>query len=247
MRQTTGVQLTGGVHEPAARTRPALVSRAARTPTIILAALSAAVMALIAAQVADQRQPGWLDKTVDDSIRLGREPHDPLLSMVAGLGGPVSVTVIAVIVAGACLLTRRYRGAFLMAVAVPTIGLTDIGLKPVIDRTIAGYLSYPSGHTMGAFSLATTIAVLLTGPLHPRLARRVRVLLAIAAMLAACFVSYSLIVLRMHYFTDTVGGAALAIGMVLVIALIIDCAADRWGPATRRGAGSVAPPPAPPA
>ena len=223
------------------------MSGAARTPTVILAAMSAAVTALIAAQVADHRQPGWLDKAVDDSIRLGREPHDRLLSIVAGLGGPLSVTVIAVIVAGACLLTRRYRGAFLVAVAVPAIGLTDIGLKPVIDRTISGYLSYPSGHTMGAFSLATTIVVLLTGPLHPRLTRWVRVLLAIAAVLAACFVSYSLIVLRMHYFTDTVGGAALAIAMVLAIALIIDLAAGRWGSAKRREAGGVAPPPAPPA
>jgi undecaprenyl-diphosphatase len=214
---------------------------------VILAAACAALMALIAAQVADQTEPGWLDKTVDDSIRLGRYPHDRMLSLVAGLGEPTSVTVIAVIMAAACLLTRRYRGAFLVGIAVPAIGLVDKGLKPLIDRTIGGYLSYPSGHTMGAFCLATTTVVLLTGPLHPALTRRVRILLAIAAVLAACFVSYSLIVLRMHYFTDTVGGAALAIAMVLVIALLIDLIADRWGPLIRRKAGGVAPPPAPPA
>jgi membrane-associated phospholipid phosphatase len=228
VRQTTGVQPTGGVRDPAVSTRPRLVSRAARTPTAILAALLAAVMALIAAQVAGQPEPGWLDATVDDSIRLGRPPHDRLLSLVAGLGGPVSVALIAVIVAAACLLTRRYRGVFLVAIAVPAIGLTDIALKPVIHRTIGGYLSYPSGHTMGAFSLAATVVVLLTGPLHPPLTRRVRVLLSIAVTVAACFVAYALIVLRMHYFTDTAGGAALAIAMVLAIALIIDLAAGRW-------------------
>ena len=211
-----------------------------------MAAISAAVTALIAAQVADQTEPGWLDRAVDDSIRLGRPAHDPLLSFVAGLGGLIGVTVITVIVAAACLLTRRYRGAFLVAIAVPAVGLTDIGLKPVINRTIGGYLSYPSGHTMGAFSLAATIVVLLIGPLHPPLTRRVRVLLAIAAMLAACSVSYSLIALRMHYFTDTVGGGALAVAMVLAIALVIDLAAGRWKPGKQR-AGGVAPPPAPPA
>lgn len=222
------------MHEPAASTRPPLVSRAARAVIGILAAGCATVMALIAVQVADQPEPGWLDKAVDRSIRHGISPHDHLLSLVAGLGAPIGVTVITVILAAACLLTRRYRGAFLVAIAVPAIGLTEIGLKPVIDRTFAGYLSYPSGHTMGAFSLATTIVVLLIGPLHPPLSRRVRVLLAIAVMVIACCVSYSLIVLRMHYFTDTVGGATLAIAMVLVIALGIDLVAGRWGPATRR-------------
>jgi undecaprenyl-diphosphatase len=222
-----------------------LVSRAVRIPTVILATALAAIMTLIAVRVAGQGEPGWLDKAIDDSIRLGRNPHNRLLSLVAGIGEPISVTVIAVILAAICLFTRRYRGAILVAVAVPAIGLTDLGLKPVINRTIGGYLSYPSGHTMGAFSLAATIVVLLTGPLHPPLARRARVLLAIAAMLAACFVSYSLIVLRMHYFTDTVGGACLAVAMVLILALIIDLAAGRWKPGKQKpgkqGAGGAAP------
>jgi membrane-associated phospholipid phosphatase len=241
VRQTTGVQPTTGVRGPAASPRPPLVPRAARTAIVVLAGACATVMALIAAQVADQPQPGWLDNAIDGGIRLGRSPHDRLLSLVATLGAPVSVIVIAVIVATACLLTRRYRGAFLVAIAVPAIGLTDIGLKPVIDRTISGSLSYPSGHTMGAFALATTMVLLLTGPLHPPLSRRARVLLAIAAVLVACFVSYSLIALRMHYFTDTAGGATLAIAMVLAAAVIIDLGADRWNPAVKRKAGGAAP------
>lgn len=219
-----------------------LLPRAARLATGILAAACATIMALIAAQVANQPEPGWLDKAVNRGIRLGRDPHSHLLSPVASLGTPLSVTVITVIVAAVCLLTRRYRGAFLVAIAVPAAGLAEIGLKPVINRTIAGYLSFPSGHTMGAFSVATTIVVLLIGPLHPPLSRRVRVLLAVAAMLIACFVSYSLIVLRMHYFTDTVGGATLAIAMVLVIALVIDMVADRSGPAIRRKPAQTAEP-----
>ena len=208
------------------------MARTARKATAALALTCAAIMALIAVQVAHQTQPGWLDNAVDDTIRLARYQHGNPLSLVAGLGAPITATVIAVIIAAACLLTRRYRGAFLVASAVPAVGLAEIVLKPVIHRTIAGFLSYPSGHTMGAFSLATSIVVLLTGPLHPKLTRRVRIRLAILTMMIACFVSYSLIALRMHYFTDTIGGATLAIAIVLVIALIIDFIADRWTPAT---------------
>ncbi len=193
-----------------------------------MAAAGAAVMALTGALVAGHTREEWLDRAVDNRI-MAAPGHAGAAYAVAQLGSPVSVTVIAVALFLACLLTRRLRGAWLVAVAAPAVGLSDVVLKPFIHRTYAGFLSFPSGHTMGAFSMATIAVVLLMGPLHPPVSRGVRGLLAAVAVLTGCAVALCLVVRRMHYFTDTLGGAALAISMVLVTALIIDAVADRRG------------------
>jgi hypothetical protein len=42
----------------------------------------------------------------------------------------------------ACLVTRRWRGAVLAAVAVPAAaGLAELVLKPLVGRTLMGALS----------------------------------------------------------------------------------------------------------
>jgi membrane-associated phospholipid phosphatase len=233
--QTTDTQAADSLRQSPGRPRPALIAPGYRVAAGIVAVLGAAVMSLIAAAVAGHTRELWLDRVIDNRI-MASPGHAGVAFAVAELGSPVSVTVIAVLVCLACLLTRRFRGAWLVAVTAPAVGLTDIGLKPLIHRTYAGFLSYPSGHTMGAFSMATVAVVLLLGPLHPPLRRGVRGLLAAAAALIGCAVALCLVVRRMHYFTDTVGGAALAIAMVLVFALVIDAVADRRGRAGRPAA-----------
>jgi membrane-associated phospholipid phosphatase len=57
---------------------------------------------------------------------------------------------------------------------------------------------------------------------RPRLPAALRLLLALAAVLAAGAVAVALVGLGIHYFTDTVGGAAVATAVVLATALILD-------------------------
>jgi undecaprenyl-diphosphatase len=123
----------------------------------------------------------------------------------------------------------------LVAIAVPAAGaVTEYLLKPMFGRTMAGALSFPSGHTTGAIALATAFAVLLADPRWPRMPAIGRLLLAVAAFLAASAVAVALVGLGAHYFTDTVGGAATGIAMVLLTALAIDSVAgsiprrSRW-------------------
>jgi undecaprenyl-diphosphatase len=114
-----------------------------------------------------------------------------------------------------------------LAAVAPAVagGLTDLVLKPLIDRHIGHGLSFPSGHTTGAFAVAITAAVLL---LEGRGIRNpLRVALTVLSLgLAAC-VAAAVVALGVHYTTDTIGGFCVALGVVLALALVIDEIAER--------------------
>jgi len=97
----------------------------------------------------------------------------------------------------------------------------------VLGVTIDG--SYPSGHTTAVFAMTTTLAILLLVPPQQSRTRRLRVLLVLAALAIALIVAAAVIALEWHYFTDTIGGAAVAIGVVGALAIAIDLlTASRW-------------------
>jgi membrane-associated phospholipid phosphatase len=71
--------------------------------------------------------------------------------------------------------------------------------------------------------------VLLLGAPQEGRAGPLRVLVPAATVLLAVVVVISLIGVRFHYFTDTVGGAALGIGTVCELALLLDLSVvRRW-------------------
>ena len=72
------------------------------------------------------------------------------------------------------------------------------------------------------FALAATVAVLLLNPPRPTRAGGLRVLIPAVACVLGGVVAVGVIGLRWHYFTDTVAGAALGIGTVCGLALILD-------------------------
>jgi membrane-associated phospholipid phosphatase len=122
----------------------------------------------------------------------------------------------------------------------PPLGLDEGLLKPLVHRTYLGDLTYPSGHTTAIFALAATVTVLLVIPPHPTNAGSLRILIPPAACVIAVIVPICLIGLRFHYFTDTVAGAAVGIGTVCRLALILDLPTIRrllaW--ATRRSSAA---------
>src|ERR1700727_507463 len=112
---------------------------------------------------------GPVDRAIDHWLASTLSDHLVLLDGWADCGAPFEVTVTAAVVFVACLCARWLRGALLVAAAVAAGGLAEYALKPLFGRTLYGALSYPSGHTIGAFTLAVPFAVLLTGPRHPPL------------------------------------------------------------------------------
>ncbi len=189
---------------------------------------------LLGAWFAGQTRAGWLDSSVDGRVQ-GLIGWHPTVAYLVNLGVPVSATIMSAALFVACLVTRRGRGAVLVVVAVPAaVALTEL-LKPLIDRTLTGFLVFPSGHSTGIFAVVVAFAVLLIDPPRPRIRALVRVLLALIALLAAVAVAVALVALRWHYATDTVAGAAVGTTVVLATALTLDLVCAR--PKTSRSSG----------
>ena len=171
-------------------------------------------------------ETGWVDTAVDVKVKAGLGQHRLLLAVLVWPGAAVPVTAMAAALVLACVFQRRYGEAALVAISVPLATvITEVVLKPLIGRTSWGD-PFPSGHVTSVVALTTALAVLLaTTPAGmPRL---LRLVLALTGFLIAAAVAFGVIGANMHHFSDTVGGAAVGAGTVLLTALIIDLLSRR--------------------
>lgn len=201
-----------------------LVPSAMRPVAAALLIGCVAVTALLGALLAHHTREGALDAAADAGIRAGVGGYPAALNRLAMIGDWPPVAVAAVALFLVCLMARSWRGAALVAVAVPAAhALTERILKPLIGRTLPdGTASFPSGHEARVFTLAVLLAVLLAGPLRPIVPGAIRLLLVLAALAVAGAVAVALVARQAHYFTDTVGGAAVGTAVVLVTAFFLD-------------------------
>lgn len=163
------------------------------------------------------------DNAVDSPIIGLLGSHGDLAYRLAYPGTLYPAVLLSGIVVVICLVTSRLNGVVLAIAAVPVAdGLDDGLLKHLVDRTYFGQLTYPSGHTTAAFAMMTTIAVVFLIPPQPYGARTIRVLLAAAGCVVGAVVAIAVIALQWHTFTDTVAGAAVGVGAVCALALILD-------------------------
>jgi len=190
---------------------------------------SLAGVALLASRVAGTDGPLRVDARVDNGLAYRLGGFRSLLEGLTQLGSPEGVGVLAALLGLGCLMARRPRAALLAFVGPPAAGmLTEYGLKPLIGRRSGDAFAFPSGHTTGAVAVATVIVLLLvpSGSLAG-LPRQARVLLGAFAAGLASIVPIGLIVLRYHYATDVLAGAAIAVAAILALALGIDAGARR--------------------
>lgn len=215
----------GGVRP---RPSPPLLAASARPWAGALLACCAVLVAVLGVLFAHQATADRFDHAVDSPIITWFSGHRGLLPWLARPGSYIPAAALTAAIVVACLLARRLNGAVLAAAAVPVaVGLNDGLLKHLVHRTYLGSLAYPSGHTSAVFALAATVTVLLVVPPRPTRARALRVLIAVAACAVGGVVAIAVIGLRWHYFTDTVAGAAVGIGTVCGLALILDLPAPR--------------------
>jgi membrane-associated phospholipid phosphatase len=201
---------------------PPLLGRAARRAGVLLASC-AALVAVLGVLLAHHATAGRLDEAIDAPVITALRGHPGLALWLAAPGSQLPAAALSAVIIAACLLTGRLNGAILAAAAVPAaVGLNDGLCKPLVHRTYLGALSYPSGHTATVFALAATVAVLLHAPARPAGARALRIAIPAAVCLLGCVVALGVIGLRWHYFTDTLAGAAVGIGTVCALALLLD-------------------------
>jgi membrane-associated phospholipid phosphatase len=196
-----------------------------------LAAVTAGCALLVAALgalFAGQSTVDAFDHAVDAPVITLFAGHGSLALWLAFPGTTIPAVVLSAVIAVACLLTGRVRGALLAVVAVPVaVGLCEVLIKPLVHRTYIGQVVYPSGHTATVFALAAMITVLLLASPRPAMARPLRVLILAATYLVAVTVVVGVIAVRFHYFTDTVAGAAVGTGTVCGLALVLDVVQPR--------------------
>jgi membrane-associated phospholipid phosphatase len=205
-----------------------LIAPGARRAVVAVIALCVADVAALGIRYAGHRSAGPFDASVDHWFTSHLGLTSVPLTALTWLGDPGPVVLITAIMALACLWARWWRGVALAVLAIPAAnGLTEDVLKPVIDRTIEGLLSLPSGHTTAAFSLATVAAVLFSRTRVGHRRRTSRLLMAVAYALAVA-VAVAMVAQGFHYFTDTVAGVGTGVAVPLIGALLIDTVADRW-------------------
>src|SRR6185437_16913941 len=156
----------------------------------------AILVAALGALFAGQSTADAFDRAADAPVISLFAGHGGLALWLAFPGTTIPAVVLSAVIAVACLLTGRIRGALLAIAAVPVaVGLCEVLIKPLVHRTYIGQVVYPSGHTATVFALAATITVLLLAsprPASPRpamtrpaMARPLRVLILSVAYLAA--------------------------------------------------------------
>jgi membrane-associated phospholipid phosphatase len=205
----------------------------------------AILVAVLGVLFANQSSADSFDRAVDSSVIAWFAGHPGLAARLAVPGSLVPAGALSAAIVVACLLAGRLNGAVLAAAAVPAaVGLNDGLLKPLVHRTNYAGVVFPSGHTTAMFALVATVTVLLAPP-RPGAARMPRVLIPAAACVLGCVVAIAVVGLRWHYFTDTLAGAAVGIGTVCGLAIVLDLPAARrmlaWAVRTLPGPGSSKP------
>lgn len=185
-----------------------------------------AVLLAVGLHYAGRGSPGALDRHVDDWLSARFDSHLGVALFLADLGNTQPVLVTALVLVVVELGVGQRRGVVL-AVLAPLLSavLTEAVFKPAFHRTHyvlydPGY-SYPSGHTAAAGTMLLVIAVLVP-PLVPR---RVGLAVVAGCLLLGVAVAAGLVAAGYHYATDTVGGAALAVAVVLGLSVTLDRAA----------------------
>jgi membrane-associated phospholipid phosphatase len=207
------------------RSRPArpLLADQVRPRVAGLLGCCVILVATLGVLFAHQSQADWLDHAIDLPVYHWLGGHDNLLLWLAYPATLVPAGLVSLVMAVICLRTGRLTGAVLAVAAVPvTAALNDALLKPLVQRTIGGHPAYPSGHVAAILAVTTMLTVLLAPPPRPPALRLLRLLILTAAGVVACGVAIAVIGLRWHYFTDTIGGAAVGIGTVCALAILLD-------------------------
>jgi membrane-associated phospholipid phosphatase len=225
--------------DPATRSAdplPPLLPHHVRRRAGITAACCAIVIAVLSVIASNRSHGNALDRPVDSWLRDNLGSHSSVLNHITYLGGGQMALLLGAVLVLACLLTRRVNGAIMVMVSVVVAAvLTEKLLKPLVHETINGFLTFPSGHTSSVFTLTVAVGVLILSPPRQRPRPWLRTLLMVCLLIISCAVALAMVAMQLHYFTDTIAGAALGTGVVLATSFLLDM------PGMRRLLGTVTP------
>lgn len=168
-----------------------------------------------AAIVFGYTEPPAFDRWWNDAVDMYRT--DAVLSFALVLnsigGGWIAILLVPLLLIAALLIARRWRAAVFAAVAfLASAGAVQL-LKQLFGRArpedmivVSDYGSFPSGHTANAATIAVVLWLVFP-----------RVWTALLGILWIIAMALSRTLLSVHWATDTLGGALVGAGVVLVL------------------------------
>jgi membrane-associated phospholipid phosphatase len=182
------------------------------------------VCVVLGLRYAGARRAGPLDAAVSHAVHVSVGDKDWLAALLVSPSSPLVVYASIGVTLLCALLARRWEFAVLV-VAGPVLAVMLVELvgKPLVDRQLNGYLSYPSGHTVSTLSVLTVAMLGLAA--GARIVRRVLALVMWVVISGAVMVG--LVGMDYHYPTDTVGGLGVTLGVLLPAAVLVDVMAVR--------------------
>jgi membrane-associated phospholipid phosphatase len=210
--------------------RPLLGTGRARRLAWGLLVACVVVVAVFGATFAHQAAADGFDRVADHPViaSLGRDRTLALWMTEPGTQLPAALLSLAMAVA--CLRARWGSGVVLaLAADFVATRIDDWFLKSLVGRTYLGALSYPSGHTTSVVTLTATYLVLFVIAPQPARGRRMRRWGVGVALVLVASTATGVVALSWHYFTDTVGGAAVGVATVCGMSLLLD--GRRWSAA----------------
>jgi membrane-associated phospholipid phosphatase len=199
------------------------VAAAQRRWAWILLVACVLVVVVIGAAFARQTTADGLDRLLDDPVIRLLGGHRRLLTLMEEPGTQIPAVVLSLAMAVVCLAAWRLNGLVLALTTVfVATRLDEWLLKPLFHRTYLGALSYPSGHTTSVVAIIACYVVLFMLPPQDSRTRSWRILGLVVLLVLLVSTVLAVIGLRWHYFTDAVGGAAVAVGTVCALCLLLD-------------------------
>ncbi|AIG80162.1 Putative membrane protein [Amycolatopsis japonica] len=203
-------------------TGPPAIPPRARIPLWTLGAFGFVVAVVLGLRYAGSSHTAGLDALVLPVVDRVEGPLWYLATAIDFAGEPVGAVVVIALFGWLCLRHRRQRIAILMvAASAVTVALTT-GLKPLVGRLIHGeFLSYPSGHTAFAVTVATVVGLLVVDVRGLGPVGGASVLVGLIAF-AGLAMGWAEVALGAHYPTDTFGGFGVAVAVVPVVGWAVD-------------------------
>lgn len=203
---------------------PPLVPTRLRRPAVLVALACWVLAAVLGAQFVGQHRPGGLDATIATDVHHVLTEQGMFARVLTGPTHPIVVYPVIALAVGVAVFRRWWpRAVFAIAAPGLCVLLTELLFKPLVGRTDDGVLSYPSGHTVSAVSAFAAAALVISVGWRPA-ARWTVVGLLVALWLVFAI---GLVGMDYHYFTDTVGGFLVAVGVVVPLALLTDSVSAR--------------------
>jgi undecaprenyl-diphosphatase len=143
-----------------------------RRPAVVLIVLALLVLTVLALRYAHQEAAGRLDRTLDGYLRTQLRRDQRLTGALVTLAQPPQAAIVLAAVAGVAALARRWSGVILtLGGTLSAVTITEVILKPLVERLRYGHLTFPSGHTSAVAAIAIATAICSSARSGPAVSR----------------------------------------------------------------------------